>query len=313
MTDDNLPLHLKYRPRSFDEVVGQDGAIASLEKTIARGKVRSFMLTGPSGTGKTTLARIVSRMVGAKEKDIIEVDAATNTGVDDMRRVVEALRYKPFGQGTVRPIIIDEAHMLSRNAWNSMLKPIEEPPQHGYWFICTTEASKIPQTIKTRCVPVVLKDVPLKGLFSLLRDVCGAEKIKLRDDIMNLCATQAGGSARQALVNLEQVRDITNAKEAANLLSIVADADPVIALCRFLLDGKGSWSKVMTYMVKLEEQSPEGVRIVVCNYMASVLKNSKSERSAQSALAILGQFETPYNASERFAPLYLSIGRCLFG
>jgi DNA polymerase-3 subunit gamma/tau len=307
------PLHLKYRPQIFDHVVGQDDAIASLSQTIKRNKVRSFMLTGPSGTGKTTLARIVCRMVGAKSKDIMEVDAATNTGVDDMRRVVEAMRYIPFGAGTVRPIIIDEAHMLSRNAWNSMLKPIEEPPAHVYWFICTTEISKIPTTIRTRCVPVVLKAVPLKALFGLLRDVCKEEKIKLRDDIMNLCATQANGSARQALVNLELLRDVKDGKEAARLLSVTADADPVIALCRFLLDGRGTWAKVMTFMVKLEEQNPEGVRIVVCNYMASVLKNAKSERVAGSALAILGQFETPYNSSEGFAPLYLSVGRCVLG
>jgi DNA polymerase-3 subunit gamma/tau len=306
-------LHIKYRPTAFDEVVGQDAAIASLAKTIKRNKVRSFMLTGPSGTGKTTLARIVAQMVGAKERDIMEVDAATHTGVDDMRRVVEAMRTRPFGSGTIRPIILDEAHMLSRNAWNSMLKAIEEPPPHAYWFICTTERSKIPETIKTRCVPVVLVSVGEKHLVRLVKEVCTEEKIKLRDDIMGLCCANANGSARQALVNLELVRDVTSSKEAARLLSIVAEADPVIALCRFLLSGNGTWGRVMGFMAKLEEQNPEGVRIVVCNYMASVLKGAKTDKAAGSALAILGQFETPYNSSEGFAPLYLSIGRCLFG
>lgn len=303
-------LHVKYRPRDFNEVVGQAEAITSLQKTITRKQVHSFLLTGPSGTGKTTLARIVSKMVGAKPHDIIEVDAASRTGVDDMRVVLDALRHKPIG-GTVRPVIIDEAHMLSRNAWNSMLKAIEEPPEHVYWFICTTEPGKVIQTVVTRCFPVRLKAVPDKALVALLRDVCSEEKIKLRDDIVELCAAEGKGSARQALVNLELVRDVKDGKEAQKLLAIVADADPVIALCRFLLDGKGSWMKAASILKSLEGQNPEGVRIVVCNYMASVLKGAKNERTAIAALGILGQFESSYNTSEGMAPLYLSIGRCI--
>jgi DNA polymerase-3 subunit gamma/tau len=305
-------LHVKYRPRDFSEVVGQADAIASLQKTLTRNEVHSFLMTGPSGTGKTTLARIVAKMVGARPSDIIEIDAATKTGVDDMRAILEILRHKPLG-GSVRPIVLDEAHMLSRNAWNSMLKAIEEPPKHVYWFICTTEPGKVPVTVSSRCLPVRLKSVPEKGLIALLRDVCSEEKLKLRDDIIQLCAFEAKGSARQALVNLELVRDVKDGKEAQRLLANVADADPVIALCRFLLDGKGSWMKVAGLLRALEEQNPEGVRIVVCNYMASVLKGAKNDRTAMSALAVLGQFDTPYNSSEGMAPLFLSVGRCLVG
>jgi DNA polymerase III subunit gamma/tau len=305
-------LHVRYRPRDFSEVVGQADAIKSLQASVLRNEVHSYLLTGPSGTGKTTIARIASKMLGAKPSDILEVDAASKTGVDDMRSVLEAIRYKPLG-GKVRPVIIDEAHMLSRNAWNSMLKAIEEPPKHCYWFVCTTEAGKVPTTITTRCVPVRLKAVAEKGLIALVRDVCAEEKLKLRDDIIQLCAVEANGSARQALVNLELVRDVKDGKEAQRLLANVADADPVIALCRFLLDGKGSWMKVAVLLKALEEQNPEGVRIVVCNYMGSVLKGAKNERTAIAALNVLGQFDTPYNSSEGMAPLFLSVGRCIVG
>ncbi len=304
-------LQVKYRPQSWKTVIGQDAAVASLSKAIERAKQQSFILTGPSGTGKTTLARIAAKIAGCDVSAIVEIDAATHTGIDAMRAINEMTLYKPFGESKKRTFIIDEAHALSKQAWQSLLKAVEEPPSHVLWFFCTTEATKIPVTIKTRCAAYNLKLVKDIELETLLEDVCLKEKIKLRDDIVSLIVSRAEGSPRQLLVNLEMCRDCVTKKQAADLLQAVLDSNPVIELCRFLLNG-GTWSKAMRHYEALADENPEGVRIVVVNYMGSVLKGSKSTTLTMRALHILEQFSTPYNASENAAPLLLSMGRTLF-
>ncbi len=129
------PLHLKYRPKDFDEVVGQDAVVKSLQQAVKNNAGHTFLFTGLSGVGKTTLARITAATVGCVSSNLIEIDAATHTGVDDMRDVTFSLKYKPIGVGSVKVIIVDECHMLSKSAWNSLLKVLEEPPAWVYWML----------------------------------------------------------------------------------------------------------------------------------------------------------------------------------
>src|SRR3989304_1453147 len=147
-----MTLHTKYRPKHFEEVIGQIEIVKSLQNLIETGKMpKSFLFTGPSGTGKTTLARIIANKLGCDIQNIIEVDAATNTGVEDMRVLCEGLRYPAFGLTTVKVAIVDECQEISKSSWSSLLKIIEEPPSHLYFVFCTTEPSKVLDTIKTRC------------------------------------------------------------------------------------------------------------------------------------------------------------------
>lgn len=309
MTD--KPLHIKYRPRKFDDVLGQDEVVKALRRCATDRSMQAFVLAGPSGVGKTTLARITSRAFGCSRDDLIEIDAATYTGVDAMRAVQQALQYVPFERGAARAVIIDECHALSKAAWQSLLKIVEEPPPHALFFFCTTEASKIPATIKTRCAYFTLRDVSNDLLRSLIEGVAEREHIQCESDILDVVASQAFGSPRQALVNLEMVRSVRSKKEALRLLEQAAQNDGVRALCQFLLKG-GSWAKATALVDALKDENPESVRINVVNYMVAVLKNSKTERAAMATLRILDAFSTPYNASDRSAPLYLSVAAVLF-
>lgn len=303
-------LHVRYRPKTLDEVVGQDVVVKALTKVIEQGDTQTFLFCGPSGCGKTTLARIVGHELGCQWKDLLEIDGATATGIDAMRVVQETLKYRPFGKSEVRMAIVDEAHMLSKSAWNSILKATEEPSPHVYWAFCTTEPGKVPPTIKTRAATFTLKSVPDKVLGKLFDEVCEAEKIELPGDIGDLIITEAKGSPRQMLVNLAVCRGITSIKEARTLLQSAQGSEVVLELCRFLAKG-GSWQKAMSIVTKLEDENPEGVRIIIANYFGSVAKGARSDQSAAAALSILDCFSTSYNQSDGKAPLLLSIGRAL--
>lgn len=305
-------LHTKYRPDAFDAVIGQDAVVKPLSRMIKKREAQSYLLCGPSGTGKTTLARICAYEVGCDDKDVIEIDGATYTGIDDMRRIHEVIRFKPFGGSKARSVILDEAHRLSRNAWDSLLKVVEEPPKGVYWFFCTTEANKVPTTIKTRCASYTLKPVADKDLGTILSDVCDLEKIKLPEDVGDMIVREAHGSPRQMLQNLATCREAKSKKEAAQLLRTALESDAQLQLCRFVVDSGGSWVKVMGIVEKLQDENPEGVRINVVNYIGAALRNAKSDGQATKLLSILDNWSIPYNSSEGMAPLYQSIGRSLF-
>jgi DNA polymerase III gamma/tau subunit len=310
----NEPLHVKYRPTTFDDVIGHDAMLKALKGMVKRRDTQSFLFSGPAGTGKTKLARICARNLGCDPKDVIEIDGATHTGVEDMRAVQKVVQFRPFGKSTARAIIVDEAHRLSPNAWDSMLKLTEEPPPNAYWFLCTTNVGKVPHTIRTRFAGFTLNKVNDDNLGIIFDDVCKAEKIRLSDDVANLIIREAKGSPRQLLINLAQCRECRTKKDAAAVLRTVVDSDATLELCRFVIAGKGSWVKVMGLMQKLEEddENPEAIRIIVCNYMGAALRKATSDKQAVALLDKLDAFAGSYNPAEGYAPLYQSIGRSLF-
>lgn len=306
-------LQRKYRPTELDDVVGQDAAIKALHGLIKREQAQSFIFSGPSGTGKTTLARIVATMFGCDADDprsILEVNAATKTGVDDMREVAELLRYKPLGTSKQRAIIIDECHRLSGNAWDSILKPIEEPPPHVAWFLCTTALNKLPKTVKTRCASIQLREVGEADLRKLFDRVARAEKMRFERDIVGVIIRSSGGSPRQMLVNMAACVEAKSRREALSLVQSAQESDSVRDLCRFLIDG-GSWQKANSILAAMAEENPESVRIAVCNYIGGALRNARSDKDAMHLLSILDEFAQPYGTAEK-AMLTLSVGRVVF-
>jgi DNA polymerase-3 subunit gamma/tau len=220
-------LYLRYRPRTFTELVGQDEVAALLVKALAAGNAHhAYLFAGARGSGKTTTARLVAAALNCRNAscaepcgscesclsvatggalDVHEIDAATHTGVDDARSLRETCALLPMG-GNRRVFILDEAHMLSRNAWSALLKTIEEPPAHAVFILCTTEVHKLPATILDRCHRFTFR-VPAPAVVeALLERVAGAEGIRVDADARSMLAFASRGSLRDALGLLDQAR-----------------------------------------------------------------------------------------------------------
>src|SRR5574343_274356 len=149
--ESNIALYTKYRPNNFDEVLGQDHIVNAVRGAISAGKVsHAYLLSGPRGTGKTTIARIIARELGTSVNDIYEMDAASNRKIEDARDIRESVRTMPF-DSKYKVYILDEVHMLTKEAWNALLKTLEEPPEYVVFILATTELSKVPETIISRC------------------------------------------------------------------------------------------------------------------------------------------------------------------
>lgn len=285
-------LHTKYRPTRLEDVVGQDHAMAGLKAVLAARKQQAFIFEGPSGTGKTTLARICANLLGCSSPR--EIDAATHTGVDAMREVADGARFVSL-DGEPKAFIVDECHRLTKQAWESLLKDIEEPPAGVYWFFCTTEGPKVPPNIQTRCVTISLKDVPWRKLLGLLASVAQKEGLDVADDILDVCAEEAGGSPRRALVNLTTVAHCKTADEARAALNRMSGAKEAFDLAKLLVN-EFNFAKACAVLKELKEVPPESIRHTVRAYATTVVLNSPENRWARG---VLKEFEKPaYDANQ---------------
>lgn len=205
MSTPHLALYRKYRPETFSDVVGQENAVSILTSSIAQKKVsHAYLFSGGRGTGKTTVARIFAHDIGCNQEDIIEIDAASNRGIDEIRELRDAVRTSPFSS-PYKIYIIDEAHMLTKEAANALLKTLEEPPAHVIFILATTDPEKLPATIVSRCQNIVFKVPSLETLAGRLMYVAKQEGKELDKVIALLIARHGKGSYRDALGVLEQV------------------------------------------------------------------------------------------------------------
>lgn len=305
-------LILKYRPSDFDEVVGQQKILASLKQTLKQDSAHSFIFTGPSGVGKTTLARIIASKVGCDLSNLKEIDAATFTGIDAMRDIASMMEFRSITESPVKVMIVDEAHALSKQAWQALLKSIEEPPLHAYWIFCTTELHKIPDTIRTRCLVYELQPISIDDIIDLLEKIAEGEKIEASQDTLRLIAKRAEGSLRRAISAFAQCGWMESDDAAEVLRTFQEGSDDVTVLARLLLSGKASWKQIIEVLQDLKDQSPEGIRIVLLRYFSSVLMNTKTDEQAARMMNYLQAFSESYISAEGFAPLLLSVGSLLY-
>jgi len=280
-------LHTKYRPTTLDEVVGQDHILDGLRAQLAAGTQQAFLFEGPSGTGKTTLARICAAELNCPE--VIEIDAATHTGIDAMREVAERSRFVSMDGGG-KAIIVDECHRLSKNAWDSLLKDIEEPPAGVYWFFCTTEGNKVIKTVRTRCVTHTLKDVPWRKLLGLLSQVATAEGIDVPEEVLDVCAEEANGSPRQALVNLTTVAHCTNENDARAALNRLAGSKEAFDFAKMISKKTYQFADACALLKELKDVPPESIRHTVRAYATTTILGSPDNMWARGVLLA---FETP--------------------
>jgi len=215
MKDSNIALYRKYRPESFEEVVGQDHIVKAISGSLKAGKVaHAYLLCGPRGTGKTSIARIIAKELGSSVNDIYEMDAASNRGIDDIREIRENVRTLPF-DSKYKIYILDEVHMFTKDAWNALLKTIEEPPEHVIFILATTELEKVPETIISRCQCFVFKKPTDTILSQVVTNVAKKEGYKLEEGGAELIALLADGAFRDALGTLQKVISFTKDKTIA--------------------------------------------------------------------------------------------------
>ena len=230
-------LYLKWRPLSFDDVVGQGHITRTLRNSLKRGRIRhAYLFSGPRGTGKTTTARLLAKAVNCTHEDaasrpcnscanciainqgrfldLIEIDAASHTGVDDVRELRDKIAFAP-GEGAYKVYIIDEVHRFSGNAFDALLKTLEEPPDHAIFLLATTEIDKVPATIKSRCLQFEFRRVSLQELTERLSHIADNESLSIEPAALELIARQATGSVRDSISLLDQI--VTDPDETITL------------------------------------------------------------------------------------------------
>ena len=235
--EDHIVLYRQYRPLTFDDVVGQEAAVTALRQSVVANKLaHAYLFCGQHGTGKTTIAKIFARSVNCEHPvngnpcnecptckgildgsilDVTEMDAASNNGVDDIRPILQEVNFAPT-RTKYKVYIIDEVHMLSKGAFNALLKTIEEPPKHVIFLFATTESDKIPATIISRCQRYDFKRIPIDLISGRLREVCGKSGIRASDDALRLIASRSDGALRDALSLLDQISAISGNNEISS-------------------------------------------------------------------------------------------------
>src|SRR3990170_7642626 len=222
----NIVLYRKYRPSNFDDIIGQEHVVQTIQNAVVKNSVaHAYLFVGSRGTGKTTIARIVAKAINClkakngapcgecqncldisegRALDIIEIDAASNRGIDDIRELREGIRSSP-AHLKYKVYIIDEAHQLTKEAFNALLKTLEEPPEHAVFILATTEADKMPATILSRVQRFDFKQLSIDQIIAKLEKILKEEKVKFSQDALRIIATYASGGLRDAESMLAQI------------------------------------------------------------------------------------------------------------
>ena len=279
----------KYRPQNFKDLIGQDVLVRTLSNAFSQGRLaHAFILTGVRGVGKTTTARIIAKginCIGADGKggatidpcgvcanctaimedrhvDVMEMDAASRTGVDDIREILDGVRYKPVAARN-KVYIIDEVHMLSRNAFNALLKTLEEPPENVKFIFATTEIRKVPVTVLSRCQRFDLKRLGMEDLASLFSTVCQKENITIERDALYALGRAADGSARDGLSLLDQSMALSVGEITSEVVQgMLGSSDRANILDLFEETMSGDITTALNHLEKMNQNGIDPLSIV---------------------------------------------------
>lgn len=277
-------LYKRYRPKKFTEIFGQEAAVKQLQKwSKAKAFPHAMLFCGPSGTGKTTIARILRKKLNCGPTDYKEINCADFRGIEMARDVRNAMMLKASG-GESRLWLIDEAHQLSKDAQNAFLKMLEDTPKHAYIILGTSEPQKLLDTIRTRCSTLKLNSLTTDKLEELMTSVLKKEKAEISEKVIAKIAEVSLGSARQALVILDAVMQLDNENE---MMAAVEDADAqkdAIEICRALFR-KCKWNE-MAKILKSVKEDAEKLRHLVLAYCTSILLSGNNKLAPRCFVVI---------------------------
>ena len=307
----------KYRPSNFSEVVGQEHILRALENSIKHNKLhQAYIFSGTRGVGKTTIARVFAKCLNCQNGEMpqlvpcdqcsacleikagrhiefLEVDAASRTGVDDMRELLESVQYKP-ANARFKIYLIDEVHMLSKSSFNALLKTLEEPPPHVIFLMATTEVEKVPKTVLSRCLQLNLKVIPETKIYDHLESLLKLESIKYDEESVRLIANSAKGSIRDGLTLLDQAiahgNGLLDAEEVKALLGTI-DESYIIELVNqvALSDGDGAYL-ALNKITELNVEYEQVLKIIISVFhkisLHQQLQNSNEEAITKLAESI---------------------------
>lgn len=277
-----MPLQVTHRPKTLDDIIGNEAAIESLGSVLSREEdvSPSFFFTGLPGGGKTTLARIIKGHLNISDMDFYEYNAANTRGIDTIRQIANNCALAPMG-GDKKLYLIDECHMQNTYAHNAMLKLLEEPPKHVHFALCTSEPSAIKantlKAIRRRCHECELKPLMRSQIVKLLKSVCKKEDIEFPVTILRKIAKSCWGSAGQALSMLDSVIDIEDESKAEEVIeNLVVSETSIVEICKLLIDNKLSainkWHSIKK-LLKTLSGDPESNRHGFLNYLNKVMLN----------------------------------------
>ncbi len=291
-----MSLHLDYRPDVSEKVVGNKGVVESHKAIFQRASdyPHAVLYIGSSGCGKTTMARIYAKMLGCHERDLQEINAANNRGIDTARQIQSSMQFSPFA-GAVKCYLIDEVGATSKDFQQAMLKALEDAPKHVYFLMATTDPQNLLPTLKNRCATFEMSLLTNDQIAGLLTDVLTAEKVDdIPAEVIREIAEVCDGCPRQALVILDQIIDLPIESMIGAIQDLRVTEKTVKDLCQAFLR-QAKWNEVAAILRTIDMSNAEGVRRSVLGYMCAVLLKSDNKQAA----LVMDFFKEPtYNSGK---------------
>ena len=274
-----MSLYQRVRPEDFDEFVGNKECVTTLKSLFDKEeRPHSYIFSGPYGCGKTTMARIIAKRIGADGFSLREYNTSNTRGIDTIREIVEQVEYKPMDGRNIL-FIIDEAHGLTNDAQQALLKTLEETPSYVYFILCTTEPNKLIKGIHTRCAHFTFYPLNHEELYMMLRKIKKQENYNVSGEVLDLITSKSDGVPRTALVILETISGIEDKKDQIQYIKDIVsteDSIEVINLCRDIYNG-ADWNKISHDLRILEnkKEDVEKIRRAVLGYLARTVIGKK--------------------------------------